>query len=81
MKIAIIAVPCFPAPATQLRVDDVHVTLGETANCQFALLDAQDHIVGGPARISLTPEQYAAWTGDDSFVCYCVAENLKLTPA
>jgi hypothetical protein len=70
----------FPSPATQLRVDDGHVTLGQSANFQYALLDADGNLVSVPARNTLTTEQYEAWTGDDEFVAQCVAENIGLTP-
>lgn len=76
MKINIVPINCYPATATQLRVDDCLVTLGVGLNAQWALLDSNDVIVAGPGRASLTDEQYAAWTGDDAFVVESIASNL-----
>ena len=80
MIISIAPVPGYPAEATQLSVDDGHVSLGVTANFQFTLLTANGAPVSAPARCDLTPEQYGNWTGDDVYVCRCVAENQGLTP-
>lgn len=79
MTIPITPVPAYPAAATQIRVDDGHVTLGVGANFQYTLLDASGNAVSAPARNSLTPEQYAAWTGDDEFAAQCVAQNVGLS--
>ena len=81
MTIPIIPVPCFPATATQLRVDDGRVNLGVGANFQWALLDANNALVSGPGRNALSDQQYNSWTGDDLFVAKSVAANLGLTPA
>ncbi len=81
MTIAIVPLNTWPTQATQLQVDDGHVTLGVGANFQYALLDANGALVSAPARNTLTDEQYASWTGSDEAVCAFVAQNVGLTPA
>ena len=76
MNISIQPVPCYPAPAVSLKVDDGQVNLGVGANFQWALLDANGNIVAGPERMALTDAQYTAWTGDDAYVANCIAANL-----
>lgn len=81
MTIDIVPVSSFPAQATKLRVDGGRVLLGEGASFAYQLLTAAGLPASPEGRVDLTPAQYAAWTGDDSFVAECVAENLGLTPA
>lgn len=80
MIIPIQPVQAFPASGVALRVDDGRVDLGNGANFEWALLDANNNIVGGPDRNALTEEQYAAWNTDDSDVAKAVATNLGLVP-
>ena len=80
MIISIEAVGGWPKLGVSLRVDDVSVKLSETANVQWAILDEDGKITAGPARASLTPEQYNAWGEDDGWVATCIAENLGLVP-
>lgn len=80
MRIAIQPVPSFPHSATQLECVDTVVTLGVGLNTEYRLLDDSGQIVSARLRNSLTEEQYNAWTGEDEFVCKCVAENVGLTP-
>ncbi len=79
MIIPITPVPGWPKSGTQLRVDDVYVTLGGTANVQWVVLNEDDAITAGPARVVLTQEQYDGWVGPDEYVIECVAANLGLT--
>ena len=79
MIIPIVPVAAFPTSGTQLRVDDGHVQLGTTASFQWAILDADGNLVGGPSRNSLTTGQYAAWLSEDEWVAQCVATNLGLS--
>lgn len=81
MTIAISPVPGYPKEGTQLRVDDGRVRLGITIDCQYTILSADGAEVSVPARNTLTEDQYGKWTGDDTFVCQCVAENVGLKPA
>ena len=81
MQSTIQPVPAFNGPAVSLRVDDGHVSLGQGAHFQWALLNANDEIVAGPARSPLTDEQYNAWTGDDQYVVDSVAANLGVVLA
>lgn len=81
MQSPIQSVPAFNGPAVTLRVDDGHVSLGQGAHFQWALLNANGDIVAGPARSALTDEQYNAWTGDDQHVVASVAVNLGVVLA
>ena len=76
-------VPGWPKQGVSLRVDDGHVTLGDTTNFQWAILDEDGQITTGPARVALTPDQYTNWPAgeDDTYVMACVATNLGLTIA
>lgn len=80
MIIDISPTPAFPATATQLRVNDGHVRLNHGANFAALLLDAAGDPASNPTRVALTDEQYAAWTGDDTYVAQCIAFNMGLTP-
>ena len=81
MTIDIVPVSSFPAQATQLRVDGGRVLLGQGASFAYQLLTASGAPASVEARAELTPAQYAAWTGDDTFVAEAIAQNLGLTPA
>lgn len=81
MKIAIVPEQCFNGPGTQLECVDTVVDLGVGLNTEYRILNASGEIVSARKRASLTPAQYAAWTGSDTFVCECIAENVGLTPA
>jgi hypothetical protein len=78
MIIPIQQVSTWPTPATQLRVDGGYVTLGTGAAFGATLLDSNGNAVSQVKSVSLTDSQYAAWTGDDTFVAECVAQNLGL---
>ena len=78
MIIDIKPVPAYPSEATQIRVDDGHVRLEHGANFQAMLLDAGGAVASNPTRVPLTDEQYANWTGDDTYVAQCVAHNMGL---
>lgn len=71
-------VPAYPAEAVSIKIDDVHLTLGTAANCQWKLLDAEGNLVSVPSRAALTEEQYAGWGDDDNYFANCIIENLGL---
>lgn len=81
MKIAINPVPSFPSTATQLEIVSLSVNLGVGATASWRLLDANNAPASQITGTSLTDAQYAAWTGDDTFVAACIASNNGLTPA
>ena len=80
MIIPIKPVSSFPAEATQLECVDTVVELGQGLSTEYRLLDKDGKIVSPRLRASLTDKQYDQWTGDDAFVCECIAENVGLTP-
>ena len=81
MKIAITPVPCFNGPAVSLECVDTSVQLGSGLNTEFRLLNDKGELVSARQRAELTAEQYEAWTGEDEYVCECIAKNVGLTPA
>ncbi len=81
MKIAIKPVPSFPHTATQLECIATTVELGVGLSTGWRLLDSGNQIVSALGIASLTAEQYEGWTGDDDYVCECVASNLGLALA
>lgn len=72
------SVSVFPSTATQLRVDDVLVVLGESANLQWALLDSEGKVLVVD-RVSMTGEDYQTWNSDDNTPFDFVANKLNLT--
>ncbi len=72
-------VAAYPAQATQIDISDVRVSLDESADCQYFLVDANGALVSSPARASLTPEQYALWSDNDEYFVDCVLANLNLS--
>lgn len=81
MTITITPVACFNGPAVSLECVDTAVVLGTGLNTEWRLLNAAGQLVSARNRASLTDAQYAAWTGEDEFVCECIATNVGLTPA
>jgi len=81
MTIKIVPVPSYPGTATQLRCVSMSVNLGHGANVVWHLLDADDQQASQNVSSDLTAEQYAEWTGSDTFVAKCIAENNGLKPA
>ena len=56
------------------------VQLGITANVVWRLLDANNNVASINTSTNMTEEQYEGWTGNDSYVLECIAENVGLTP-
>ena len=81
MKIAITPVASYPGTATQLECVSYSGNLGVGVNVVWRLLDASNAQVSQNVSSDLTAEQYNAWTGSDTFVAECIAENNGLTPA
>ena len=80
MKIPIAPQPSFPGTATQLECVSFSGQLGVGVNGVWRLLDANDKQVSQLMSSDLNASQYAQWTGDDAFVCRCLAQNAGLTP-
>ncbi len=72
-------VQVFPNTATKLRVDDCLVTLDESVNVQWTLLDSNDAVLGAPGRITFSGEDYANWGDNDDYLFDLVASALNLT--
>lgn len=72
-------VAAFPAQATQIDISDVRVTLDESADCQYYMVDVSGNQVSPAARVSLTSEQYALWGDNDDVFVNSILSNLGLT--
>ena len=72
-------VTVFPNTATKLRVDDCLVTLDESVNVQWALLDNNSNVLGAPGRLTFSGEDYENWGSDDDYLFNLVASALSLT--
>lgn len=71
-------VPCFPAPATVLFINNVNVQPGASASFQWWLQDAQRaNLTTG--TINLTGDAYTAWGNDDDYLYTYTAQQLGLT--
>lgn len=65
--------------ATQLEIIDPQWTPNVTINFEWRLLNAEGEICSPRKRAELTADQYENWgSGDDSYVCVCIAENVGL---
>lgn len=74
-------VAAFPAQATKIDISDIRVTLDQSADCQYFLVDANGALVSPAARVVLTEEQYALWSDNDEYFVDCILANLNLTRA
>lgn len=78
MKISITP-PASNLSATQLEIIDPQWVPNVTINFEWRLLNEDNEICSPRRRAQLTEEQYTAWgSGDDSYVCECIAENVGL---
>jgi len=70
-------VTVFPNTATQLRVDDVHLVLSQSASVQWALLDSSAATLT-VNRVTIEGVEYENWGTDDEYVFNLVASKLGL---
>ncbi len=71
-------VPCYPAPATVLFINNVNVQPGTSASYQW-WLQSTDRANLTTGTINLTGEAYAAWGNDDDYLYTYTATALGLT--
>ena len=72
----IVPVTVFPYTASKININDVLVTLGESANAQWTLLDENGASVGAVGRVFIEGEEYLAWGDDDDYLADLVASKV-----
>lgn len=80
MIIPIQPVPSYPGSGVYLDVYNGVVELNTTAKFLYQLLDSGQNVVSRTWQNALTSGQYANWGDSDTYVAYCVAQNVGLTP-
>ena len=69
--------PIFGRTATRITFGAPTVVYGQSATAQYVVEDSSGVITAG--SVTTTPEQYADWGTDDSYIIQCFLTNLGLS--